>query len=71
MYCDNKEENKGVCGGPVKPEIVFYGERDDPKFLELSNTIGKDCDLLLVMGTTLVGFPFCIYYNWYINPFTP
>ena len=67
MYCDSKLENKDACGGPVKPEIVFYGEREDPKFLELSNKVGQGCDLLLVIGTTLITFPFCIYANWYIN----
>ena len=52
MYCDKMNDNKKACGEPVKPDIIFYQERKEPKFLEVDETLGDRCDLLLVIGTT-------------------
>nr|CAI5823342.1 unnamed protein product [Callosobruchus analis] len=46
------------CPGVVKPDIVFFGENLPDKF---HNLIGKDfpkCDLLIVLGSSLVVQPF-------------
>lgn len=51
MYCD-------TCGekGPVKPDIVFFGEDLPEEMLLLLNMIDK-CDLLIVIGTALAVSP--------------
>jgi len=56
MYCDRSD-----CGGPVKPDIVFFGENLPHKFLEILPTLARKkdaCDLLLVIGTALAVNPF-------------
>ncbi|XP_072168087.1 NAD-dependent protein deacetylase sirtuin-2-like isoform X1 [Diadema setosum] len=45
-------------GGVVKPDIVFFGESLPVKFFPLVMQDFPKCDLLLVMGTSLVVQPF-------------
>lgn len=45
------------CGGPIKPDITFFGE-GLPKDFFTSLELCKDVDLLLVMGTALAVSPF-------------
>lgn len=45
-------------GGLVKPKIVFFGENLPDRFHELSQQDLPACDLLIVMGTSLVVQPF-------------
>jgi len=45
-------------GSLVKPDIVFFGESLPQRFSELSQKDFKACDLLIVMGTSLVVGPF-------------
>ena len=45
-------------GGLVKPDIVFFGEDLPARFFRLAAQDMKDCDLLLVMGTSLAVHPF-------------
>lgn len=45
------------CGGPVKPDITFFGESLPPEF-STANAIMKKSDLLIVIGTSLVVGPF-------------
>mmetsp|Transcript_36742 Transcript_36742/g.116976 ORF Transcript_36742/g.116976 Transcript_36742/m.116976 type:complete len:335 (-) Transcript_36742:386-1390(-) len=45
-------------GGLVKPDIVFFGEALPPRFFECAEADFPRCDLLLVMGTSLVVQPF-------------
>ena len=45
------------CGGPIKPNVVFFGEALPPEFFEKMGVV-KDCDLLIVMGTALAVAPF-------------
>lgn len=54
-----EEEGKegGVCGGLVKPDIVFFGEALPRAFFE-SSGMTKEADLILVMGTSLQVHPF-------------
>lgn len=47
-----------VCGTPVKPDIVFFGEPLPPRFNHFASLDGARADLLLVMGTSLSVMPF-------------
>ncbi|OCF61528.1 NAD-dependent histone deacetylase SIR2 [Kwoniella mangroviensis CBS 10435] len=64
VRCDNlvqskgkKGKDKGVCGGLVKPDIVFFGENLPDRFFNLLPEL-KQCDLLLIIGTSLQVQPF-------------
>eukprot|EP00238_Polyblepharides_amylifera_P003619 CAMPEP_0196578742 /NCGR_PEP_ID=MMETSP1081-20130531/7587_1 /TAXON_ID=36882 /ORGANISM="Pyramimonas amylifera, Strain CCMP720" /LENGTH=304 /DNA_ID=CAMNT_0041898053 /DNA_START=222 /DNA_END=1136 /DNA_ORIENTATION=+ len=46
------------CGGLVKPDIVFFGERLPPRFFQCVDEDLPHCDLLMVMGTSLQVHPF-------------
>jgi NAD-dependent deacetylase sirtuin 2 len=45
-------------GGLIKPDIVFFGENLPRRFFKLSSADLPQCDLLLVLGTSLVVQPF-------------
>lgn len=46
------------CNGVVKPDIVFFGEDLPRKFYLLPEKDFKECDLLIIMGTSLAVEPF-------------
>ncbi len=46
-----------VCGGLIKPNIVMFGEELVPEILEKATNWIQDCDLLLVIGSTLLVQP--------------
>lgn len=46
------------CGSTVKPDIVFFGERLPDRFFRLTEQDFPDCDLLIVIGTSLCVQPF-------------
>ena len=46
-----------ICGGPCKPNVVFYGEDVIEKFYEKIKE-SEDFDLVLIMGTSLQVYPF-------------
>ncbi|XP_076454319.1 NAD-dependent protein deacetylase sirtuin-2-like [Babylonia areolata] len=46
------------CTGVVKPDIVFFGEALPGRFSQCAMKDLKQCDLLIVMGTSLVVQPF-------------
>jgi len=46
-------------GNLVKPKIVFFGEDLPRRFAELCEADLSSCDLLIVLGTSLVVAPFC------------
>ncbi|GAB0087531.1 NAD-dependent protein deacetylase [Sergentomyia squamirostris] len=46
------------CNGIVKPDIVFFGENLPKEFYELPSEDFQDCDLLIIMGTSLEVHPF-------------
>ncbi len=55
------KESEGVprcaCGGVLRPDIVFYGEMlDENKITRSVRAIGG-CDLLVVVGSSLVVYP--------------
>jgi NAD-dependent histone deacetylase SIR2 len=43
--------------GLIKPDVVFFGEQLPSDFKE-AFTLVKEADLVIVMGTSLVVFPF-------------
>lgn len=46
------------CPGVVKPDIVFFGENLPDKFHDsIDRDFGK-CDLLIILGSSLVVHPF-------------
>ena len=45
------------CNSPVKPDIVFFGEALPEIFLKKAFEVSK-CDLMIVMGTSLMVAPF-------------
>jgi len=45
------------CGAPIKPDIIFYGEALPQQALIGSVQEAQRCDLLLVLGTSLVVYP--------------
>lgn len=49
MYCE--------CKGPVKPSVVFFGEKMSENY-EKNLELIRDIDLLLVLGTSLAVQPF-------------
>lgn len=46
------------CNGIVKPDIVFFGEDLPKNFYTLPEKDFKECDLLIIMGTSLEVQPF-------------
>eukprot|EP00090_Calanus_glacialis_P028975 TRINITY_DN46467_c0_g1_i1.p1 TRINITY_DN46467_c0_g1~~TRINITY_DN46467_c0_g1_i1.p1 ORF type:complete len:377 (-),score=128.25 TRINITY_DN46467_c0_g1_i1:278-1408(-) len=46
------------CGGFVKPDIVFFGENLPERFFKCMQTDFVKCDLLIILGTSLVVQPF-------------
>jgi len=49
----------GKCEGPVKPNIVFFGEQLPPSFYnEMMKLSSAEPDLLIVIGTALAVQPF-------------
>lgn len=62
MYCDEKVNNETEeCGGPIKPNITFFGEGLPEVFDNacMDMQINKEVDLLIVIGTALAVQPFC------------
>jgi len=53
VYCDKED-----CKGPIKPNIVFFGEGLPKRFMNVYEEIKEECDLLIVMGTGLAVSPF-------------
>ena len=45
------------CGGPVKPDVVLYGEQLDERVLLASVEAIARADLLVIGGTSLVVYP--------------
>jgi len=52
------------CGGPVKPGIVFFGEKLPARFGKLVKADVHACDLLIVIGTSLAVDPVASIPKW-------
>ena len=46
-----------VCHGILKPDAVFFGEQLPPKVLQEATFRSRNCDLFIVIGSTLVVYP--------------
>lgn len=46
-----------TCGGPIKPDVVLYGESLDEGVLMGALEAIASCDMLIVGGTSLVVYP--------------
>jgi NAD-dependent deacetylase sirtuin 2 len=51
------------CNSVVKPDIVFFGEGLPQKFFEHANDDFAECNLLIIMGTSLSVQPFASLVN--------
>ncbi len=40
------------CGGPIRPDIVFFGETIPPQAYARAFEVAEECDLMLVVGTS-------------------
>lgn len=63
IVCDDKVPYCKRCGGVIKPDIVFYGEGLNSSVLMRAEHMFSDCDLALVLGSSLIvqpaaSFPF-------------
>lgn len=61
MAREHEDEN-GVptcpeCGGPIKPDVVLYGEGLDNQVVTDAILAIRDADMLIVGGTSLVVYP--------------
>lgn len=45
------------CGGLLKPDVVFFGESLPPQTLRDATHAASNCELLLVIGSSLVVYP--------------
>lgn len=41
------------CGGPLKPDVVFFGDTVDPAKVDFVHSRVKEADALLVVGSSL------------------
>ncbi|MFC1591540.1 NAD-dependent deacetylase [Thermodesulfobacteriota bacterium] len=54
---DNTPPSCEKCGGPVKPNAVFFGEAIPYDALTRSQSESTACDLMLVIGTSAMVYP--------------
>lgn len=47
------------CRNVVKPDVVLFGESMPKKFFKNLSSDLNNCDLLIIMGTSLTVLPFC------------
>jgi NAD-dependent deacetylase len=45
------------CDGILKPDVIFFGESLPPAALKRSTDHSRRCDLLIVIGSSLVVYP--------------
>jgi len=49
------------CSGVLKPNVIFFGEPLESETLEAADNMIANCDLLLVLGSSLVVYPVAFY----------
>jgi len=54
---ENRDYPSCDCGGAIKPDVVFYGEMLPQDALTAAMQEAMQCDLLLVLGSSLVVYP--------------
>jgi NAD-dependent deacetylase len=50
-----------ICNGLLKPNAIFFGEPLHSKTLMAAEDMIADCDLLLVLGSSLLVYPVAFY----------
>lgn len=65
IYLNDKNPFCNVCGGGIKPDVVFFGEQ--VKFINESINAVRNCDLLLICGTSLQVAPVSNF-PYYVRP---
>lgn len=50
-----------VCNGMLKPNAIFFGEPLESQVLQAADEIIAGCNLLIVLGSSLVVFPVAFY----------
>lgn len=45
-----------VCGGPLRPGVVWFGENLDPSDVDAATT-AADCDVFFTIGTSAIVYP--------------
>ncbi len=46
-----------MCGGILKPDVIFFGEALPEKTLRVATKESRECDLFIVIGSSLVVYP--------------
>jgi len=49
------------CNGILKPNAIFFGEPLESKVLDAANKMLADCDLLIILGSSLLVYPVAFY----------
>lgn len=49
------------CSGLLKPNAIFFGEPLESEILQAADEMISKCDLLLVLGSSLVVYPVALY----------
>ncbi|MFW9865741.1 MAG: NAD-dependent deacetylase [Candidatus Thorarchaeota archaeon] len=50
-----------TCNGMLKPNAIFFGEPLESSVLAAADQMLKDCDLMIVLGSSLVVYPVAWY----------
>jgi NAD-dependent deacetylase len=45
------------CGGPLRPDVVWFGEMLPPRALARAEGLARECDLFFSVGTSAAVFP--------------
>ncbi len=54
----------GVCAGPLRPNVVWFGETLPADALAAANEAIRDCEVMLVVGTSGVVEPAASFARW-------
>lgn len=49
------------CGGLLKPNAIFFGEALHSETLRRADELIEDCDLLIILGSSLLVYPVAFY----------
>ncbi len=62
---DSKDVPKCSCGGIIKPDVVLYEEPLDGETVDKAIKAIKECDVLIIAGTSLAVYPAASYIRYY------
>ena len=65
MVCESKGIPRCSCGGIIKPDVVLYEEALDEEIVTKAIKAIRECDLLIIAGTSLVVYPAASFVNYY------